>query len=45
MGLGPRVSDWAIIFGGDEGAHYLGWRFAPRGGLPSQHTEARTPSV
>jgi hypothetical protein len=30
MGLSPRVKDWAVGFGGDEEAHYCGWRFAPR---------------
>jgi hypothetical protein len=29
VGLGPRVIDWAVVFGGDEEAHYRGWRFAP----------------
>jgi hypothetical protein len=24
MGPGPRVRDWAIVFGGDEEAHYRG---------------------
>jgi hypothetical protein len=31
VGPGPRVSDWAVVFSGDEGAHYRGWRFTPRG--------------
>jgi hypothetical protein len=26
----PRVRDWAVVFGGDEEAHYRGRRFAPR---------------
>jgi hypothetical protein len=30
VGPGPRVRDWAIVFGGDEEAHYRGRRFAPR---------------
>ena len=30
MGLGPRVIDRAVVFGGDEEAHYRGRRFAPR---------------
>jgi hypothetical protein len=30
VGPGPRVRDWAVIFGGDEEAHYHGRRFAPR---------------
>jgi hypothetical protein len=30
VGLGPRVIDWAVVFGGDEEAHYCGRRFAPR---------------
>jgi hypothetical protein len=30
VGPGPRVRDWAIVFGGDEEAHYRGQRFAPR---------------
>jgi hypothetical protein len=34
VGLGPRVSDWAVVFGGDEEAHYHGRRFA-RGDSPS----------
>jgi hypothetical protein len=29
-GPGPRVRDWAVVFGGDEEAHYRGRRFAPR---------------
>ena len=29
MGLGPHVIDWAVVFGGDEEAHYRGRRFAP----------------
>jgi hypothetical protein len=45
VGPGARVSDWAIVFGGDEGEHYRGRRFAPRGGSPSQHSEARIPFV
>jgi hypothetical protein len=30
VGPGPRVRDWAVVFGGDEEAHYRGRRFAPR---------------
>lgn len=30
MGLGPRVIDWAVVFGEDEEAHYHERRFAPR---------------
>jgi hypothetical protein len=30
VGPGPRVRDWAVVFGGDEEAHYHGRRFAPR---------------
>jgi hypothetical protein len=45
VGPGPRVSDWDVVFGGDEGAYYRERWFAPRGGSPSQHSEARTPSV
>jgi hypothetical protein len=44
MGPGPRVRDLAIVFGGDEEAHYCGRRFA-RGSLPSSHSETRTPAV
>jgi hypothetical protein len=28
VGLGPRVIDWVIVFGGDGEAHYRGRRFA-----------------
>jgi hypothetical protein len=30
VGPSPRVRDWAVVFGGDEEAHYRGRRFAPR---------------
>jgi hypothetical protein len=30
VGLGPHVRDWAVVFGGDEEAHYRGRWFAPR---------------
>jgi hypothetical protein len=30
VGPGPRVSDWAVVFGGDEEAHSRGRRFAFR---------------
>jgi hypothetical protein len=30
VGLAPRVRDWAVVFGGDEGAHYRERWFAPR---------------
>jgi hypothetical protein len=30
VGLGPRVIDWAVVFGRDEEAHYRGRQFAPR---------------
>jgi hypothetical protein len=30
VGPGPRVRDWAVVFGGDGEAHYRGRRFAPR---------------
>jgi hypothetical protein len=30
VGPGPRVRDWAVVFGGDEEAHYRGRRFTPR---------------
>jgi hypothetical protein len=29
VGLGPRVIDWAVVFGGDEEARYRGRGFAP----------------
>jgi hypothetical protein len=29
MGPGPRIRDWAVVFGRDEEAHYHGRRFAP----------------
>jgi hypothetical protein len=38
MDSGPRASDWAIVFGGDDGAHYRGRQFVPRGGSPSQYS-------
>ena len=41
MGSGPRVSDWAVVFGGDEGAHYRGRRFA-FSALGSPHTICMT---
>jgi hypothetical protein len=30
VGPGPRVRDWAVVFGEDEEAHYRRRRFAPR---------------
>jgi hypothetical protein len=30
VGVGPRVIDWAVVFGGDEEVHYRGRRCAPR---------------
>jgi hypothetical protein len=30
VGLGPRVIDWVVVFGGDEEARYRGRQFAPR---------------
>jgi hypothetical protein len=30
VGLGPRVIDWTVVFGGVEEACYRGRRFAPR---------------
>jgi hypothetical protein len=30
VGLGPRVIDWAVVFGGDDEARYRRRRFAPR---------------
>jgi hypothetical protein len=30
VGLGPRVRDWTVVFGGDEEAHYRERWFAPR---------------
>jgi hypothetical protein len=35
---GPHASDWTIVFGEDEGAHYRRRQFVPRGGSPSQHS-------
>jgi hypothetical protein len=29
VGLGPRVIDWSIVFGGDEEVQYYGQQFAP----------------
>jgi hypothetical protein len=29
VGPSPRVRGWSATFGGDEEAHYCGWRFAP----------------
>jgi hypothetical protein len=46
VGPGPRVRDWAVVFGGDEEAHYRGRRFTfSRGDLPFSHPETRTPAV
>jgi hypothetical protein len=47
VGPGPRVRDWAVGFGGDEEAHYRGWRFAPAWrfaffALGNQHTSCMT---
>jgi hypothetical protein len=30
VGLGPHVTDWAVVFAGDEEAHYRGRWFTPR---------------
>jgi hypothetical protein len=30
VGLGLRVRDWAVVFGGDAEVHYHGRWFAPR---------------
>jgi hypothetical protein len=30
VGLGSRVIDWAVVFGGDEEAHYRGRWFTLR---------------
>jgi hypothetical protein len=39
VGLGPRVRDWAVGFGGDEEAR----RFAPRVVVRLLHTRRPTP--
>jgi hypothetical protein len=43
VGPGPRVRDWAVVFGGDEEAHYRGRRFAPRVAVHLLRTLRPTP--
>jgi hypothetical protein len=40
-GPGPRVRDWAVVFGGDEEAHYCRLRFA-FSALRDPHTSCMT---
>jgi hypothetical protein len=43
VGLGPRVRDWAVGFGGGEEAHYRGRRLAPHVAVCLLRTRRPTP--
>jgi hypothetical protein len=43
VGLGPRVRDWAVGFGGDEEAHYLRRWLAPHAAVRLLRTRRPTP--
>jgi hypothetical protein len=43
VGLGPRVRDWAVGFGGGEEVHYRGQRLAPHAAVCLLRTRRPTP--
>jgi hypothetical protein len=46
VGLGPRVRDWAVGFGGGEEAHYRRrWRASSRLSSPAPHIETGAPGA
>jgi hypothetical protein len=42
VGLGPRVRDWVVVFGGVGEAHYRGRRFTLRVTVHLLHTRKPT---